>query len=98
MSEPTKSTFGVTMPRWIRLNEGFIVLLALAVAFVSCTVITTRLDHKRQTYFSDIPLTRQISYCFFKGLYHPKDPRHRKELWAKDGYLPCYFIPHKENI
>jgi hypothetical protein len=56
------------------------------------------LRHKRQTYLSDTPLTRQISYCFFKGLYHPKDPRHRKELWAKDGYLPCYFIPHKENI
>jgi hypothetical protein len=74
------------------------VALALIVLAASFCAIAARLEAKRQTYLSDTPLTRQISYCFFKGLYHPKDPRHRKELWAKDGYLPCYFIPHKENI
>jgi hypothetical protein len=81
-----------------RLSNGAAILVALAVSVASLTVIKTRLEHKRQTYFSDTPLSRQISYCYFKGEYHPKDPKHRKELWFKDGYLPCYFIPHKENI
>jgi hypothetical protein len=90
------------MTRWIKYVavDAPIVPVALAVLFffASLFAIAARLEAKRQTYFSDTTLTRQISYCYFKGEYHPKDPKHRKELWFKDGYLPCYFIPHRENI
>jgi hypothetical protein len=87
----------------LRRSDGILADIAIAgvlagVLVAACAVIQTRLDQKRQTYFSDTPLSRQISYCYFKGEYHPKDPKHRKETWSKEGYLPCYFIPHQENI
>lgn len=73
-------------------------LIAVLVPLIAVAASAIYLHSRAPRAFSNTPLSDQISYCYVSRSYTVKHGKHRGERWAKDGYLPCYFIPFRERV